>query len=252
MYDDILNHPRISENYFFPRKAHFDPVHWIEVNGAKLGCYYFNEFPKEKTLICFHGNGETVSDYIEVYSDFFKNITVNFLYAEYRGYGRSSGRPQMAKMLDDVKAIVTSIQKPIEDIVFFGRSIGSLYAVHAASIFPNAAGLIIESGIADIYERINRYVYPWQLGVNETDLKAATDFYFNQKEKIAKFKGNILLLHTQHDGLVEAHHATTLFEAATTEKAINIFPYGNHNSIYFENKKMYEHLIASFIDDLDS
>ena len=52
---------------------------------------------------------------------------------------------------------MTEKKRP-ESIVREIRRLGSLYAVHAAALFPGAAGLIIESGIADPLERSRRRV----------------------------------------------------------------------------------------------
>ena len=69
-------------------------------------------------------------------------------------------------MLDDVELIVRASGVPPERIIFFGRSLGSLYALHGAARYPRAAGLIIESGLADPLERILVRIEPRQLGTS--------------------------------------------------------------------------------------
>jgi hypothetical protein len=39
-------------------------------------------------------------------------------------------------MLEDVRLIVEACKIPSEKIIFFGRSLGSLYALHEASLYP--------------------------------------------------------------------------------------------------------------------
>jgi len=79
---------------------------------------------KSKLSSVPHGNGEIVSDYI--YSKL-SYLEYNILYAEYRGYGFSSGdNPSLVNILDDVEHIIKSIDTPLEDIILFGRSIGSI------------------------------------------------------------------------------------------------------------------------------
>jgi uncharacterized protein len=250
MLKKILNHPNLSNSYFFPADADFSPIHWVETNGERLACYAEQAFPKNKTIICFHGNGETVEDYIDIYGQFFENLGLNYLFAAYRGYGESTGTPALESMLNDIPAIVESINKPIAEIIFFGRSVGSIYAIHAAVLYPNAAGLILESGIADVLERIVVRLEPHEIGATPKTLRSATDTYFNHSDKISKFQNPLLILHTEHDGLVGVHHAKVLYEAATCEKDMVIFPQGNHNTIFYENKELYMQTIRDFVGRL--
>ncbi len=250
MLKEILNHPTLSKKYFFPNYDELPVVHWVETEGGNLACYYKKLFPNKKTIICFHGNGETAGNYIKIYADFFEKLELNYLFAEYRGYGESSGIPALEGMLNDVASIVESIEKPIEEIIIFGRSVGSLYAIHAAALYPNAAGLIIESGISDVLERILIRLQPSDIGATPATLKAATDTYFNQESKISKFQNPLLILHTEYDLLVGLHHAKALYDAATCDKDMLIFPKGNHNTIFWENVELYKDTIAGFIEDL--
>src|SRR5208282_5801323 len=131
----------------------------------------------------FHGNGETVGDYLEGFAERIESMGVNLLLAEYRGYGMSEGEPRLAAMLEDIPAIVAASGAELSRLIFFGRSLGSLFAVHAAALFPRAAGLVLESAIADPLERILAKVEPWQLEVSKEELRAEVDRVLNQREK---------------------------------------------------------------------
>jgi pimeloyl-ACP methyl ester carboxylesterase len=115
----------------------------------------------------------------------------NLLLAEFRGYGMSDGEPGLVTMLDDVRLIVEASGVPPERIIFFGRSLGSLYAMHGLSLYPQAAGLIIESGLADPLERILVRVEPRNVGASMEALQAAVKKHLNQKQKIETFKGQV-------------------------------------------------------------
>ena len=104
-------------------------------------------------MVYFHGNGEVVADYLPSFAQWFNRAGYNLLLAEYRGYGMSSGIPALAGMLDDVVPILDSLGRPDEKLVLFGRSIGSLYAIHGVGQRPKIGGLIIESGVADLAQR---------------------------------------------------------------------------------------------------
>jgi hypothetical protein len=53
----------------------------------------------------FQGNGEIVADYDEAGS-FYNRIGVNFLAADYRDYGCSTGHPTVKSMMKDCHSII--------------------------------------------------------------------------------------------------------------------------------------------------
>jgi hypothetical protein len=159
----------------------------------------------------------------------------------------STGEPRLGAMLDDVERVVRASGVAPERTVFFGRSIGSLYAVHAVSRFPNAAGLVVESGIFDVLERIALRVEPSELGVTPEALEAAVRRRLDQGKKLAGYRGPVLVLHTRHDGLVDVTHARELARSAAGPVTLRIFERGDHNSIFAANEREYREAVEAFL-----
>lgn len=245
-----LNHQTLSARYFYPWPNRFDNPFFVEGKGYRLGCRYLKISDDLPTIIHFHGNGETVADYLGGFENRITGLGANLLLAEYRGYGMSSGEPALAVMLDDVPLIVEATGAPPEKIVFFGRSLGSLYAAHGASLYPNAAGLIIESGLADPLERILVRVSPSDLDTTMDDLQQAVDLSLNQREKIASFNGRVLIMHTRNDDLVSVSHAERLYEWANEPKELLVFERGDHNNILAVNEEEYFSAVGRFLQEL--
>ncbi len=217
----LLDHSIISDRYFYPRRAAFADPYWVEAaDGSHLGCYYRHVDTAAKTVIYFHGNGEVVADYLPDFPEWFVGAGYNCLMAEYRGYGMSTGRPALAGMLDDVERLIDHLEIPDRQVVLFGRSIGSLYALHGVSQRPTLAGLILESGISDLSERFFMRVQPEELGVSREDLIGELQTHFDYANKLSGFKGHTLILHTQHDELVPVDHAERLHAAAPEPKRL--------------------------------
>jgi len=159
----------------------------------------------------------------------------------------SDGEPGLAAMLDDVKLIVEAIGVPQERIIFFGRSLGSLYATHGAHLYPQAAGLIIESGLADPLERILVRISPYHVGATMESLQATVDRLLNQRQKIEEFNGCVLILHARNDDLVNVTHAERLYQWSHEPKVIQIFDHGDHNTILAVNETAYFKAVERFI-----
>ena len=101
-----LNHPLLAERYFYPWPNRFSDPFYVEGEEGSLGCWYKRNFPEGLTVVHYHGNGETVGDYLEWFAGRMETLGVNLLLAEYRGYGMSEGKPRLAAMLDDIPHIV--------------------------------------------------------------------------------------------------------------------------------------------------
>ncbi len=247
----ILDHPLISKRYFFPRAGNIKDPFWVDCGDARLACSYHEIDPAAKTLVHFHGNGEIVDDWQGDFVTLIQKMGCNCFLAELRGYGQSTGQPQLGKMLEDVVPTIEALNRPASEMILFGRSVGSIFAIAAAAKFPQAAGLILESGIADVQERLLLRVDPWELDVSPTKLAEEIDRSLNHQLKLSAYPGPVLVMHTRHDGLVDVSHGQRLYDWAPGKKRLKIFPQGNHNDIMYVNAREYFGLVAEFIGELE-
>lgn len=244
----ILDHALVASRYFFPRTVSFPEPYWVDaVDGSRLACYYQQVNSDALTVVYFHGNGEVVADYLPDFPAWMARAGYNLLLAEYRGYGMSTGRPALVGMLEDVPALLDRLAIPDHKIVLFGRSLGSLYAVHGVSRRPRIAGLIVESGVADLTERFFMRVQPAELGVSRVELVDELRHYFDYATKLAGFQGRTLVLHTRFDELIDVRHAEILYAAAPDPKTLHIFEQGGHNDIFWWNRDTYMQLVEAFL-----
>ncbi len=248
----LLDHPLISQRYFFPRISALEHTFWVDCEGAKLACSYHEVDPEAHTIVHFHGNGEIVADYLDGFPELIGRMGCNCFLAEFRGYGGSTGTPQLGMMLDDVKQIIESIDQAHSKLILFGRSVGSLFAIKAVELFPEVAGLILESAIADPLERLLLRINPAELGTTEIGLKEAITSAINIQKGMEAFLKPTLILHTRHDGLIDVSHAEQLAKWCGGQTHLEIFEQGNHNDIMFVNGPKYFALINEFLNSLRS
>lgn len=250
MANELLNHRLISERYFFPRPGVLAEPFWVDCGDARLACSYHEIDPQAMTLVHFHGNGEIVTDWQGDFVTRVLQMGCNCFLAELRGYGQSTGIPQLGKMLEDVVPTVEALGSPASELIFFGRSVGSIFAIEAAAKFPEAAGLVLESGVADVLERLLLRVSPQELGCSAAELAAVVAADLNHQQKMVNYTGPLLVLHSEHDGLVDVCHGQRLYAWAAGRKELKIFPQGNHNDIMYVNVREYFELIRRFIKSL--
>jgi hypothetical protein len=244
----VLDHPLIAERYFFPRpEAPPDPL-FVDVGDALLACRRVVRGGDRLMLVCFHGNGEIVADYVHDFEPAALALGLDVFLAEYRGFGGSSGEPLLGKMLDDVDAVVRATGVPAERLLVFGRSVGSIFAIELAHRHPGIAGLILESGIASPLERLRLRVRPAELGVTDAAFEAEVARRLDHRRKLASYAGPLLVLHAVRDHLVDVSHAERNHAwAGSSDKELVRFPRGDHNSIQAENHAAYWAAVAGFV-----
>lgn len=262
----LLDHPLIAQRYFFPLRTPVPSPHWVDAGDARLACALHRTDARPPTgaregggsgaslgsrdpltIVHFHGNGEVVADWQDGFAERILSLGCDLLLAEYRGYGLSTGEPRLGRMLDDVAAIVRAAGVPPERIVLFGRSVGSIFAIEAASRFPSAAGLVLESGIADVLERILLRVDPEDVGATAEELAAAVAARLDHRRKLAAYQGPVLVMHALFDDLVPVTHGERLAEWAAGPVILRLFDRGHHNTILAENERAYFDALAELV-----
>ncbi len=246
----LLNHRIITERYFFPRPGSLPETTWVETEAGRLACFSARPHPGARTLVHFHGNGEIVADYVPDLASACLNLGVNVFFAEYRGYGASDGEPQLAAMLDDVDPILEATGASPEELVIFGRSVGSIYAIEAVRRQPRVWGLVLESGIADVLERLLLRVDPAELGASQEAFAEEARAVLDHRAKLNAYDGRLLLLHAAGDHLIHVSHAERNFAWAATppeRKKLVIFERGDHNSVLALNATAYFDELLAFL-----
>lgn len=247
----ILDHPAISGAYLFPQPRFVADPFVVHVDGAELACCRKVVDPENLTLVHFHGNGECVADHVPYIGDAFGDLGLNTLFVEYREYGASTGKAQLVSMLGDGEATIKAAGLEPKDVVVFGRSLGSLYAIELSYRQPNIAGLIIESGIADPAERFLKYADLSATDFDEADVRAGVRRHFDHEQKLRSYENPLLILHTENDGLIEISHAERNLQwAGSKQKQLVRFPHGNHNTILPYNFEEYLDAVRRFVEGI--
>jgi fermentation-respiration switch protein FrsA (DUF1100 family) len=244
----ILDHPVLSSQMFYPRRDRLEDPFWVETSdGSELACHRHDVGGDAPTVVFFHGNGEVVPDYVPDLPSWLGELGCSSVLAEYRGYGRSTGRPGLQAMVDDVADVLRAIDVPDSRLILFGRSIGSIPAIRGVRLRPGARALVIDSGIFDVWERVTLRVTPDELGVDAEALADAVARELDPVRALAAFRGRSLIMHTRDDDMVDVTHAERLFEASREPKKLLLFDRGDHNSIFEDNRAEYVRALEELI-----
>ncbi len=239
---EILDDPNIGSRYFFPRPDRVSDPFVVRGADVELACLHT---PGDPLLLHFHGNGETVADWAPELPPRLRAGGVGSLLAEYRGYGGSTGVPALGAMLDDALAVIDAAPVAPDRIVVYGRSVGSIFALHVAAHRP-VAGVIIESGIADVRERLLLRVEPSELGLSPARFDAVISECLDHRAKLRASKAPVLVLHAAGDHIVSPEHAKSIAAWAGERATLKMFAQGDHNTIFAYNAEAIVKQTVSF------
>jgi hypothetical protein len=165
---------------------------------------------------------------------------------DYRGYGKSQGRPSEHGTYKDVEAawkyLVSEMGIDPKNIIITAHSLGGPIASYlAAKVSPRA--LIIEgtfTNIADIGKLFFPY-FPIRLLVWQR---------YNTQEHLRKINCPLMIIHSQDDTFIPFFMGIELYRAANQPKRflqIN----GTHNDAILFSHDRYVNEINQFIADID-
>lgn len=193
------------------------------------------------TVIFFHGNAGNISHRIDSIRDFHR-IGMNVFIIDYRGYGKSSGRPGEKRTYEDAMAAWKYVTEEravaAADTVIFGRSLGGAVAAWLASETQPRA-LILESAFTSVVD-MGKHYYPI------LPVKLVTRIRYPTIDYLARVKCPVLIAHSAEDDIVPYKFGKRLYEAAGEPKAF-LEMRGGHNDGWITTGGAYLRGLDEFI-----
>ncbi|MGI9454941.1 MAG: alpha/beta hydrolase [Aeoliella sp.] len=234
-------------------RANWNPVNlghediWFESeDGTRLhGWLFAHDSPQHAVLYC-HGNGEQVADNAQLMAFLRDHLDATVFIFDYRGYGKSDGRPHEAGVVADGKAAHKWLAEregvATENVVLMGRSIGG--GVVIASAAENGAkALVLQNTFARMVDTAAK-MYPW------LPVRLVMKNRYDSIARIASYLGPVLQSHGTADQLVPVADARVLFETIPTDRKQFIEQPGHtHNS---EQPAHYYDELRVFLDAQNS
>ncbi len=252
MYD-WLDAPEISLTLFHPRPewpgltppSSGEDLMIPVGEGVAVGARFFRYGETAPTLLFFHGNGEIVADYDEL-GPVYNKLELNFLPVDYRGYGRSGGRPSASALLADSHAVLDFVVPWLTQqgcrgpLIVMGRSLGSAPAVELAWRRPDLVdGLIVESGFARTGPLLA------VLGIMPREPFDETRGFRNL-DKMGMVTVPTLIIHAQNDRVIPVSEAQALFTACPADRSLLIVPGATHNDLLAVGQERYLTAVRDF------
>jgi pimeloyl-ACP methyl ester carboxylesterase len=230
--------PEVLTRLFHPRPEYGSngkPANAIDLlipveEGIVVGGRFHGIQTSAPNVLFFHGNGEIVADYDEL-GPLYNRMGMNFLPVDYRGYGRSTGRPTITAMMRDCQQSLSS-QRMAGGTLHRGfiamAGPGSASALELASHHKTRIdGLVVESGFAHTGPLLAL------LGVNPSAMGFREEKGIRNLEKIRTWDKPTLVIHAEFDHIIPFSDGRALYDVCpSSDKTLLKIPGANHNDIF--------------------
>ncbi len=226
----------IMQDYFFFRPEilpkHFEykyPFPFTEVDfemedGARINGVHF-KVPNSKGVVYYlKGNSRSIKGWGKFARDFVSK-GYDFFMFDYRGFGKSKGRRTETALYNDAQTVYKwlSTQFPEDQIVIYGRSLGSGIAARIAS-WNKPQMLILDSPYYSFLYQIRRY--GWML-----PLKWLLRYHMRTDQFLRKITCHVFILHGNKDRLISYEQSLMLEKQYPGHCALLTIPNGKHNNL---------------------
>lgn len=216
-------------------------------DGVALSAWFIPHPQPRGTVLLCHGNAGNISHRIET-AAMWRELDVSVLLVDYRGYGRSEGRPDEPGTYRDAEAAWAYLTETRNldpgRVIIHGRSLGGAVAAHLAARHPEAAGVVIESAFASI-PKMGARLYPV---FPEWLLRRLADHRYDTLASVREVSCPVLVVHGLEDELVPVEQGRLIYEAASEPKSI-VEIAGGHNDAFLVSADEYLSALGEFVDD---
>ena len=193
-----------------PTTIPFEDADFFAPDGTKLHGWYVPHANPRAVVLFAHGNGGNLSDRALVLRLLNEKLRLSVMIFDYRGYGRSEGKPDEAGLLSDARAARAWLAKRAgiaeTEIVLLGHSLGGGVMVDLAAK-DGARGLILESTFTSLPD-VAAHHYPW------IPVRLIMRNRFESIKKIDQYHGPLLQSHGTADEIIPFELGRRLHEAA--------------------------------------
>ena len=222
----------------------FDEVTIDVEPGVKIHGWFIkgSKEPSVATILFSHGNAGNIADRLDRVLSW-RDLGVDFLLYDYRGFGRSTGAPGEEGTYRDGRAAHDYLVKTrgieAKRLVLMGESLGCAISIQIALDRP-AAGLVLEAPFASIPHMASA-IYPF------LPAKFFVRTRYDNLEKIPRVRMPLLVVQGTRDEVIPVAQGKMVFGAAPSPKQYLAIEGAHHNDVYVIGGTQYKSALSDFL-----
>ncbi len=215
---------KLPRDYVFEFDWPVEEVFLPSAGNAELHALHFKTHNPKGTVLYFHGNAGSLRGWGFIAGDFLRR-GYNVLMPDYRGYGKSTGKLSEEMLHHDATVAWNYLTEntPSEEIIIYGRSLGSGIAVRLAATHTPKA-LVLETPYNNLVE---------VAGTHFPCLPASLllRFSFRSDKWIGNVRCPVYMIHGTQDEVIPYQSAQKLKQAAGPGAVFITVEGGQHNNL---------------------
>jgi pimeloyl-ACP methyl ester carboxylesterase len=197
-----------------PRNLTIQDVWLTSSDGIKLHAWWISNEKAKFTFLAFHGNAGNITDRAPVY-EFLRDVPGNVLALEYRGYGRSEGKPSEQDLYRDAGVaydyLVNMKRIDPKTIISFGQSLGTAVATHLAT--QQQVGAVILEAPFPSAARLAKIIFRFLPG-----LSFLVRGQFDTQARVQEIHAPIFIVHCRQDPVLPFTLGQEVYAASNPPK----------------------------------
>ena len=228
------------------KRPHED-VFFTAADGVRLNGWFFpaNTNSTGLVILLCHGNAGNLSHRLELVEVLLRAGASVFAF-DYRGYGRSSGKPTEKGVCLDAEAawewLVKARGCEPGKIIALGESLGGGVVCELATRRP-LGGIVLQSTFTSVPD-VAAQLMPW------LPMRFLLTTRFNNQDKLKRLQMPVLILHGRKDTIIPFQHGEKNYAAANTRSKYFTELDGDHNDAVMLSAEKYKRAVASFLATL--
>ena len=203
----------------------YEDLYFTAADGVRVNGWFVRANNPVGHILFAHGNAGNIGDRTPILA-LLAAAGFDVLVFDYRGFGRSEGRPSEAGCYLDARAARAALlERPgvaSDRIFYLGKSLGGGVVIELATEFA-PAGLIVMSSFTGLREAACE-IYPFLP-------KPLVPDAFPSLRRIRTLRTPTLIMHGDADELLPVRMGRALHDAASDPTTLQIYPGAGHNDL---------------------
>lgn len=224
----------------------YDDLTLSTSDGVNINAWFVPTQEARGVVLFCHGNAGNIGHRLDSIR-IFRDLGLSVLIFDYRGFGRSQGRPSETGTYLDARAAWNFLveEKGVEPerIIIFGRSLGGAVAAYLAAQLgqeTTPGALILESTFTSLPDMAAR-LYPF------LPVRWLAKYSYNTLGRLSDVHAPVLVVHSPGDEIIPSIHGQALYAAAPEPKMFLEIS-GGHNSGFLSSGAGYVEGLRSFLE----